>query len=973
MGADGMVHIDEKIRPMKRALDKEEGNDKREKTKRTGKRDFELDGRRNGDLPAVTASGLIDLTQHLRGRHRSSSSPRFVSPSTSLSSLSGRGRTGSRLSIDSSESISVSSTLSHNSKLYFPTKTEAWVGAGASRSPRPVVHAATAPPTTPAAASLVAASVTTINSTSITVTPPVERAASVASSQSALRPTVNAGLVTVAPTVRAASPATITSPAIFPSKRFTPAASESSHLEASAAAMFNNPGPLSRVSILPAATSSITASPEIAVIPTKKSTPAASSRLDPLPSPAAIFNKPPRSQASSNATADEISVSKMVIDGENGDGEGEGENLAEKTGEKIELKMTKRIFEKEEEEEEEEEDKRGDRFPLSTPPSLSLSPPLLSSIPGSPHPRQPSVPSTPRPQSDLSCNLLPHSPLVSSTAKNQTHTGKTLEANADSSFSSLSFLTCTPQPQPQLQSQSQTKNAHLVPPLPPPARFAHVRTLSDARPDSSPPPRLVVVMSSPAAMNLEDDQSDQRRSQGRSQDEGVVEKLVEGNDEDETDELDLSLEEQEHHDPLEPQSPLFSSPSVTNNISLEKREEEEEEEEEEEKEERSEEGVALNLKSPMSSRRRQFIVLGPSDEGGGTDAATIATPSKAAAASTSSQIPTQGRASIETLLSRDLSPLSDVEEKGGVKEIDKTQVSDTSLMKRYTSLGDDADIVRVKKRKVFEGSGLAPEKAGLVAKEKKIAKNEEVDISEVHSGKTGADVDVKKPSRLNLTAGKKGDGAAVTRVKKRKVSSGFVIGGEGGGEGDELDQERPLKRARQRVSERQMRMEPLEKGKRLTRESSGSSFGVGTSTRVSKPRSSASASASKGSSSVRRHGKVEVEWPKMTQGDRSEDVNINLLIHTLTDFFFFSFLHSSWSATSEFFFRISPLLLRSENQVIDSPFLGASRGTITDVLVSLQAMPVSKVGRNTFVPLVKLKLPCQIFFSIPLYFFCYFF
>lgn len=312
----------------------------------------------------------------------------------------------------------------------------------------------------------------------------------------------------------------------------------------------------------------------------------------------------------------------------------------------------------------------------------------------------------------------------------------------------------------------------------------------------------------------------------------------------------------------------------------------------------SKEGELLSLKSPLSNRQHQVIILTPSDDEGqsGTASAVITT----TFSKTTTSTPTQ--TSIEISLPRDLSPISSTRNE---KAKDKMQVSNSSLRKRYTSLGDDADIVRATKGKVLEGSRMTErepslEKAGPAAKGKGSAKKEDMDSSEILTSKTGADA--KRPSLLNLKGGKKGESIAVTRIKKRKARSDFVDG-EVEGEHDELDQEKPLKRARQRISERQIKMEQLDQSKRLTRELSGSSFGTGTSTRVMKPRSSASASVktgppSKGRLSARGQGKAEVEWPTVTKGNRAEDVSINISsLHLLTYILRF-FFHSLWDVTS---------------------------------------------------------------------------
>lgn len=552
-------------------------------------------------------------------------------------------------------------------------------------------------------------------------------------------------------------------------------------------------------------------------------------------------------------------------------------------------------------------EKQGNRLSSSLPPSPSLWP-LSHSISSSPKvsvtPPQPSVPSTPQSRPTLTFVSLHHSPLASvpaATSKNQTQNDKTPDANRAFSFSPLSSVTRTPQPQPQLRLQSQTVNVQMPP---------------DAQPESpSPPPLpspLAMVMSSscsPAVMNLDKDQP-------------------------------------------EPKSP-FSSPSTHNNIAVENPREEEKE---------SEDGVVLNLKSPMSRKRNQSIILSPSDKGVSSSEATSATttegaalklkspmtsgrsqfiikspsdkegsnggaastPSKAAA-SAPTQIPSKTGPPIETLLPRDLTHISDAEnEQGKAKGTDKMEVSDNFLRKRYTSLGDDADIVRIKKRKASGGSSVTDSGSSLAAKGKGNVKKEDADNPEVLKMKSGeAAANAKKPSLLNLN---KGEIVAVTRVKKRKVKSDFTVNREVEGKGDHedgLDQEKPLKRARLRVSERQTEIEPLEKGRRLTRELSRSNSGAGTLTRMTKPRSSATGSGTaamtkvtkpRSSASVKRsspskgrlsrgHGKAAMEWPKMTQGDRCEDVSlffIRLLIYICL--FFSLFTACEMRHVSFFFF-----------------------------------------------------------------------
>ena len=292
------------------------------------------------------------------------------------------------------------------------------------------------------------------------------------------------------------------------------------------------------------------------------------------------------------------------------------------------------------------------------------------------------------------------------------------------------------------------------------------------------------------------------------------------------------------NDQLEPQSPLFSSP--INDISVVQREEEEEG------------SVSDKLKSP--------------DDENGTANPAISTTASKVGASVSIHIPAQASASIEIPLPRDLSPIAEIEKKKRtVERKDKTQVE-----KVYTSLGDNADIVRVKKRKVDQAR-VNPFGQRYVER-----KGKEIDVLEV---KTKSGEAVKKRSLLNLLKfGKKGDSLAVTRVRKRKARPESAVDGEKNGMGqqdDGLDEERPLKRARQRVSDSQMKTEPAEKGKQLSRQSE-SSFGAGTSATAIKQRSSVSvkkAPPSKGRLSV--NGKAEVKWP--TIAEEYKDVNIILL------------------------------------------------------------------------------------------------
>ena len=692
---------------------------------------IELNENRIGDVPASTPA-LIDLSQFLR-RRRSSS--RFASPSTSLSSLSIRGRTGSRPSVNSPD-FTYSPSLPSDTKLSL-MKTKILAGASVSRS------SAAPPPTPPAAASPFAPSVITRTP----VTTSIEKVASV-SPHSAFPPTTtNAELV--ATTIQSATPTSIVaSPTISATKINTPAASESSHLHlesTSASAMNNKPLHLSQTSTLPAATSTPTV---LAISPTTP--PSALSQLGPVGSPPAMFDElPTPSEASTNMTQDEFSVSRMVIEKEK-ESEGEAGNLVEKTIGENDLKMASRKFEKEEEEEEEEEEKQPDR-----PTSLSLSPlsTLSPSISGSPYSLRvkTSRPSTNLPRCALFLTPLPRSPLASASAssKNQTQIYQALES-----------------------------------PSPLPTSF------------------FPVVSSSSSSTTINP----------------------------------FGVEP-------ESQSPLFSSPSSN------------------------------KLKSP-------------DDKNSTTNPAILNTPSKATA-STLTHIPTQVSASIETILPRDLSPISEIEKgKGTVEKTDKTLVETV-----YTSLGDNADIV-VKKRKVSEGSGVTVREplVNPVAK----GKGKEIDDLEVETKLGEA---VKKRSLLNLKAGKKGDSLAVTRVKKRKARPDFVIDvdGEANGVGqrvDGLDEERPLKRARQRVSDNQTKPELGEKGKQVSKQFSESTFGAGSSTTSIKPRSSVS--VKKGSPSKARlsqQGKAEVEWPTITEECKDVDVNINLLLfHTLTDlqlFFFF--------------------------------------------------------------------------------------
>jgi hypothetical protein len=719
VSTDAKSYMEETLRAMEEDLDNRE--------KRIEKRVLEVDGKRKSDV-TVSAPGLINLSQHLRGGRSSSS--RFAS---SMSSLS---RTGSRPSVGPSEDVSYLSRLSPDTKLYSPTKTQVLARVGASRSPGLV---GTPPTASPSAASA---------TTRIPVTTPIKKAASVLSSHSALRPTTpNPELVAV-PVIRPATPASIFTNPSTPTRRTTPVVSESSHLESA-----SEPRPLSQTSTLPAITSSI---PVPAISLTKNSTPPASSRLHPVASPIAIFNEPPPpSQASTNATQDEASVSTMVIENESN----ENENLVEKSTGTIQLTTANHKFEKE------EEKKQADRPPSPLPPSMSGSPHL--------HPAKVSGPSTPRPT--LSFTLLSSSPLASAAANpNRTQNNKTPEPSGVFSLSPLSSLTCTPL-RTFSQSESQMRNSSLAPAPP-------------GSPSPSPIPFVAVVSSSsPAAMNLDNDQP-------------------------------------------YPRSPLFSSPSTTN-ISPKQRDEEEGE------------GVALKLQSP--------------DDSSGTTYPT--TSSKVAALASNHTLPTQSRASIEMLLPQDLSPISNVEKgKRTVEGTDKTRME-----KLHASLGDDADIVRARKRKVSDGSSMTDRE---VVKEKT---KKDVDDLEVETKSGGP---AKKRSLFDQKAAKKGESVAVTRVKKRKAH--YLVDEEANGEGqhkDGLDEEKPLKRARQRIS-----ASKFKKIKQVSREFSESSLGSGSSTR--KPRSSASVKKgppSKGKLSVNtRQREAEVKWPMVTKGDKAEDVNI---------------------------------------------------------------------------------------------------
>ena len=362
---------------------------------------IEVNGNRMGGVPTPTPA-LIDLSQLLR-RRRSSSS-RFASPITSLSSLSIRGRTGSRPSVNSPD-LTYSSSL-HSDAKFSLMKTKVLTGAGVNRS------FATSPPTTPATASPFTASVTSRTP----VTTPIKKVASV-SSQSAFRPTTNAELVDI--TTPPATPASIV--ANFATKTITPAASESSHLHlesasasTSASAMNNKPLHLSQTSTLPAVTSTL-AVPAISLT----TPPPASSQLGPVASPPAVFNElPPSSQASTNIQ-DEVSVSRMAIEKEKENG-GEVGNLVDKTIGENESKMASRKFEKEKEKEEEQPDRLT---------SLSLSP-LSPSISLSPFPFPVKVygPFTPLPRCSLFLTPLPRSPLASASSKNQTQVDQALES-----------------------------------------------------------------------------------------------------------------------------------------------------------------------------------------------------------------------------------------------------------------------------------------------------------------------------------------------------------------------------------------------------------------------------------------------------------------------------------------------------------------------------------------------------------------
>ena len=626
----------------------------------------------------------------------------------------------------------------------------------------------------------------------------------------------------------------------------------------------------------------------------------------------------------------DLKVAKCSFAQKEGEEEEEESHLSEQTTE-IDLKIAKRSLEQKEGEEEEEEN-QGDHLRSSSPPSLSLSPSFSPSIPGSPHLCLPSVsvpspqlsvPSTPRRQSGLHFTLLPHSPLASVPATISKNQSK--KATDPSSLSPLSSVSRKPQPSTQLQSPSRTRNVSLAP----------VQMPYESAPPPSTPLVMVVSSDSLVAMNLDNNrpepQSPLSFSSPSAADNILVEKRKEseeraalklkspmsirrspsmilgssegGNSGNTEATIIISPSKAvasasahmstQTRVPIETLLPRDLSPvphvekgkgnviHVDDDADIVLGEKRSVSKGSNIQNEESEEGVSLKLKSPISGRRSRFRISSSSDEDDGTGAtdATITIPLSKAVSPVSTRISTQTRASTATLLTRDLSSTSDVEiGKGKAKESDKLQTSDNFLGKRYISLGDDADIVRTKKRKVLEGStmierGLSLEKAGLATKGKDNAKKEEKDDSEVlktKSGQTGADG--KKPSLLNLKNLKKGESVAITRVKKRK----FVVDGEEEGEkqyDDGLDQEKPLKHARQR---RQTKMEPLKEGKRLTREPSRSSLAAGTSTRVTTPRSSTSVkkgSPSKGRLSGR---KSEVKWPTVTKGDKSEDVSITI-------------------------------------------------------------------------------------------------
>jgi len=164
----------------------------------------------------------------------------------------------------------------------------------------------------------------------------------------------------------------------------------------------------------------------------------------------------------------------------------------------------------------------------------------------------------------------------------------------------------------------------------------------------------------------------------------------------------------------------------------------------------------------------------------------------------------------------------------------------------------------------LERLGPNPFGSNLYAK----GKGKEIDDLEVETKSGEA---VKKRSLLSLKFGKKGDSLAVTRVRKRKARPDSVVDGEADGVGqhdDGLDEERPLKRARQRVSDSQIKTEPAEKGKQVSRQSA-SNFGAGTLAAAMKPRSSVSVkkgTPSKARLSINRgQGKAEVKWPTIAE------------------------------------------------------------------------------------------------------------
>ena len=698
-----------------------------------------------GDVPSPPP--LIDLSRLVR--HRRPSSFRFASPSTPLSSLSFRGRTGSRPSANSPEDVSYSSSLFSDTNSS-PTKAKVLAGASVGRS------SAALPPTTPVASS----STASVAARTSAATIPIKRPASV-SYQSAVRPT-STNTELVAATISPATPFSIFRTGSRPSVNSLEDVTYSSSLPSDAKSSPTMAKVLAGASVsrssatppptLPAASSStpgVTASTP-ATIPTKKPDSVSSQSAArpttinaevvaatiPPATPASIFGpsvnspedvtyspslssdakssptiakvlagasvsrssaaSPPTTPAASSSTASVTTRTPATIPIKKPDSVSSRSAVrptitnAELVSATIPpagiftspaISPTKRItppasgpshF----------ESASASSFALinrplplsqsSTLPAVTFTIAVLPTSPSTPAASSrlcpvasPAALFEPLPPSQASTNLTQEEASVSKMVienGNEGDTGNLAEVTAGNV-------------ELEIASRKFDKGEEKQPDLPP------LSPLSSLSPSISGSPHRVGVsgLSTPLPRSalftlLPRSPLASASSKNRTQIDQVPEAplpplnpfvaVVSSSCSPTT--MDLV------DDQPEPQSPLFNSPPTNlNDILVEQRNEEEEE------------IMSRKLKSPE-------------DNNGTTNPAIPTAPSVL------THVPVQTSASIETLLPRDPSPISEVD-KGGetVEGTDKTRVE-----KAYTSLGDNADIVRVKRRKMSVGSGM---------------------------------------------------------------------------------------------------------------------------------------------------------------------------------------------------------------------------------------------------------------------------